>query len=372
MSNAVKKGISLLLLPVSALYGLVVGVRNILFDLGIRKSESFDLPIICIGNLTVGGTGKTPHTEFLVSQLYEKFHIAVLSRGYKRKTRGFQIADMESTAKEIGDEPYQIKQKFPGITVAVCRQRAKGIKQLLADKGQTPPEVILLDDAYQHRRVKAGLNILLTDYNRPIYNDCLMPTGRLRESFGGRRRAHIVVVTKCPSNLSAEEAKRIEQALRLQKEQKLFFSTLNYGSLISVWGDTQRELSTLSAETQVFLLTGIAHPEPIMDKLKSTGVKITSIRYPDHHHFTPGDISHINKIFNSMKKNGEAIIITTEKDASRLKFCQGLSESVLKHLYYLPIEIKILNNEQSTFNHIINEYIRQDSRDSKMDEEPNR
>ena len=352
------------MLPVSFIYGTAVRWRNILFDKGIFKSTSFQLPVICVGNLTVGGTGKTPHTEYLVKLLQEQFNIAVLSRGYKRKSRGFHIADTNNTVKDLGDEPYQIKQKFPNITVAVCKQRVKGIKRLL--KSDITPEVIILDDAYQHRYVKAGLNILLTDQHRLIYEDHLLPYGRLREGFEGRDRADIVIVTKCSPGITQEEMRHIEQGLRLNSDQQLFFSTFRYGDLLSVWGDNTRKMSAFTENTNVFLLTGIANPKPILNLLHKTKAEITSICYPDHHHFTPGDISHINKKFNTLSQSGDSLILTTEKDASRLKFVQGLSESVLKHLYYLPIEIEILNNQQATFNNTIIEYVRQNQGNSFM------
>ncbi|HAE25469.1 MAG TPA: tetraacyldisaccharide 4'-kinase [Prevotellaceae bacterium] len=364
MPKPSKKNISQLLLPLSLLYGMVVTWRNILFDKGILKSKSFQLPIICVGNLTVGGTGKTPHTEYLVKLLQEQFNVAVLSRGYKRKKKGFRIAETNSTVADIGDEPYQIKQKFPNITVAVCKQRVKGIKQLL--KSDIAPDVILLDDAYQHRYVKAGLNILLTDQHRLIYKDHLLPYGHLREGFESRDRADIVIVTKCSPDITQNEMREIEHGLRLNPHQKLFFSTFRYGDLLSVWGDNTRKLSAFTENTKVFLLTGIANPKPILNLLHGTKAEITSICYPDHHHFTPGDISHINKKFNALSQTGDALIITTEKDASRLKFVQGLSESVLKHLYYLPIEIEILNNLKATFNNIIIEYVRQNQGNSLM------
>ena len=227
MLRFIKKNISLFLLPFSALYGIGVGLRNILFDIGFLKSRSFSLPVICVGNLTIGGTGKTPHTEYLINLLQEQYQVAVVSRGYKRKKKGFQIASAESTAKDIGDEPYQIKQKFPNIIVAVCAKRVKAIRLLLKKDNPTIPDVILLDDAYQHRYVKAGLNILITDYHRLIFNDHLLPAGHLREGFKGRDRAQIVIVSKCPPHISEQEEKAIEQGLSLYKGQKLFFSTLH-------------------------------------------------------------------------------------------------------------------------------------------------
>lgn len=354
-----KKITRCILMPFAMLYGAGIGVRNFLFNIGILKSHGFKTPVICIGNLTVGGTGKTPHTEYLIKLLQDQFKVAVLSRGYKRRTRGFYQATSESTAHELGDEPYQIKYKFPDTTVAVCDQRVKGIRNLLKKNNVSIPDVILLDDAYQHRYVKAGMNILLTDYNRLISRDYLLPAGRLREGFGGRSRAHVVVVTKCPKSISGNECKSIEKDLRLQPSQRLFFSTFHYGDLISAFGESKREFTTISKDTKVLLLTGIANPKPLLDLLHNTDAQVSSICYPDHHHFTNIDLKHIDKIFGGMADQGDAIIITTQKDASRLKFCKGISERVQKHMYVIPIEVEILNNEQNSFDKIITDYVRE-------------
>ena len=355
---SLKKKVLWLLFPFSILYGIGVSIRNFLFDRGIFKSVGFDIPIICIGNLTIGGTGKTPHTEYLVHLLFKHHRVAVLSRGYKRKKKGFQIAHAESTAHDIGDEPYQIKKKFPDITVAVCAQRVKGVRELLQQEDTAAPEIILLDDAYQHRHIKAGLNILLTDYHHLISKDCFLPTGRLRDSFHSRKRADIVIVSKCPEALPAQEMSSIRTSLRLAPWQKLFFSTLEYGDLVGAWSDVKREFSTITKNTKVFLLTGIANPQPILNRLKKTGADITSICYPDHHNFSAIDVKHINKIFHHLSESGDAILVTTEKDASRLRLCQGLSESVQRHLYTLPIKITFLNGQEEEFNTIITNYAR--------------
>lgn len=355
-----KKDILRLLWPFALLYGIAVKVRNILFDKGIFKSHSFPLPVICIGNLTVGGTGKTPHTEYLIQLLSHHYKVSVLSRGYRRKTKGFYVAHAESTAHDIGDEPSQIKHKFPDITVAVCAQRTEGIRRLIAGEGDTIPDVILLDDAYQHRQVKAGLNILLTDSHRLISEDYLLPVGRLREDFSGRLRADIVIVTKCAPDITCTEMDRIASQLQLLPHQKLFFSSLSYGHLFGAWTDVQRQFSTLGKDTHIFLITGIAHPEPLLHQLQQTQALITSIRYPDHHHFSTADIRHINKIFADLSDDGkDAIIVTTEKDAARLRLCQGLSESVQRHLYILPIQVTFIGQQEELFHQTIMQYVRE-------------
>lgn len=219
------------LLPLSWLYGLAVRVRNALFDLGVLKSESFDVPVISVGNITVGGTGKTPHVEYLIDLLRHKCRVAVLSRGYKRKTRGYVVADSTATARTIGDEPYQMKHKFPDVTVAVDRDRRHGIRRLTEDKSADGIDVVLLDDAFQHRYVKPGINILLVDYHRLIIYDKLLPAGRLREQLSGKNRADIVIITKCPADLKPMEFRVITKAMDLYPYQHLYFTRLDYGEL---------------------------------------------------------------------------------------------------------------------------------------------
>ena len=219
------------LTPLSWLYGIGVGIRNQMFELGILKSKAFDVPVISVGNITVGGSGKTPHVEYLIRQLHDKVKVAVLSRGYKRKSRGYVLADKQSTARDIGDESYQILKKFPGIYVAVDKKRCNGIERLTSDEATKDTDVILLDDAYQHRYVKPGINILLVDYHRLIIYDKLMPAGRLREPQSGKARADIVIITKCPADLKPMEFRVLTKALNLYPYQKLFFTTLEYGDL---------------------------------------------------------------------------------------------------------------------------------------------
>jgi len=331
-----------ILFPFSVLYGLITSIRNFLFDKGILKSYSFDLPVIAVGNLSVGGTGKTPLIEYLIRLLSPEYKIATLSRGYKRKSEGFVLADKNSDAAILGDEPYQFYKKFPNINVAVDANRKNGIEQLLEI---TQPEIILLDDAYQHRKVKAGLYILLTAYGDLYTNDLMLPAGNLRESRNGADRAKIIVVTKCPPNLSVKEQDNIEKKLKIDSDQRLFFTSISYDTFV------------FSEETQVpvfeikdvdkILLAGIAKPEPFFAYLQSENDVIMT--FPDHHHFTEKDIAEIKN------KAQDKIIITTEKDFVRLK--DSLPKS---QLFYLPIRsVFISETSNKQFCGLINNYIKQ-------------
>ncbi|MBD0724477.1 tetraacyldisaccharide 4'-kinase [Flavobacterium sp. L1I52] len=315
-----------ILFPFAILYGLITSIRNFLFDKEILKSYSFDLPIIAVGNLSVGGTGKTPQIEYLIRLLSAKYKVATLSRGYKRKSEGFVLADANANAEILGDEPFQFFQKFPEILVAVDANRKNGIEQLLSQKEK--PEVILLDDAYQHRKVKAGFYILLTAYGDIYADDFMLPTGNLRESRSGSQRADLVVVTKCPPNLSETEQLSIKNKLKLAENQELFFSCIAYDDFVYS-ADNKINVSETKKEPKL-LLAGIAKPEPFYAYLKNE--KDICLTYPDHHHFSENDIQDI------VVQAQDNIIITTEKDYVRLK--GKLPE---EQLFYLPIQSKLLS-----------------------------
>ena len=356
------------LLPLSWLYRIGTDVRNKLFDWGWLQSKSFDLPVICIGNLSVGGTGKTPHTEYLIKLLQsEGLHPATLSRGYKRHTKGYLLASPQSTARQIGDEPCQMKQKFPDIRVAVDEDRCHGIEQLL--KLQSPPvDAILLDDAFQHRHVKAGLNILLTDYHRLFCDDTLLPAGRLRESADGKSRAQIVIVTKCPEDIKPIDFNLIAKQLHLYPYQQLFFSTFRYGMPIPLFPEVARQtLSSLTGAEQVLLVTGIASPTPLLNEVKSYTQHVHLMAFSDHHDFRSKDLQEIVEKFYQLKE-WERLIITTEKDAVRLKHHPDLPEEIKPYIYVVPIEIEILQNQQHNFNQNIIDYVRAHSRNSSLPE----
>jgi tetraacyldisaccharide 4'-kinase len=342
--------------PLSWLYELGVRMRNACFNAGILKETSFDLPVICIGNITVGGTGKTPHTEMLLRFLLPHHRVAVLSRGYKRKSRGFHLATEQSSVYDIGDEPWQIKQKFPDAIVAVDANRRHGIHCLLENEATKNVDVILLDDAYQHRYVKAGLNILLTDYHRLITDDEMLPAGRLREPLIAKERAHIVIVTKCPAKMTPMDFRVVQEALALKPYQKLFFSTFLYGKLYRLFGETAGQSEELTADTHILLLTGIALPQQMMMDLRRITRHITPLSFADHHEFSSHDLQNIEEAFTAMQGN-KRLIVTTEKDAARLRLVQGLSTIVRRHIYVLPIEVSLLRGEKGLFEGTIRSFV---------------
>jgi len=325
-----------LLFPFSILYGWITSIRNIFFDSGILKSYSFDLPIIAVGNLSVGGTGKTPQIEYLIRLLSPNYKIATLSRGYKRKSEGFILANESSTAEILGDEPFQIHQKFPKIQVAVDANRKNGIEQLL--KLKEKPEVILLDDAFQHRKVKAGFYILLSSYDDLFCDDFMLPTGNLRESRSGARRANVIIITKCPKDLSELAQETIRKRIGLPVP--VFFSFIDYDS--EVYNEFESKNVMDISDVDKLLLAGIAKPEPFFAYLQAE--KNIKMEFPDHHSFSDKDISEIkNKATNKL-------IITTEKDYVRLK------NQNLKSLFYLPIKSSFISKGDD-FNKIILNYV---------------
>lgn len=344
--------------PLSWFYGFGVWLRNICFDTGILKQQSFERPVICVGNITAGGTGKTPHIELLLKMLLPKYKVAMLSRGYKRKTSGFLLANAQSTMNEIGDEPWQMKEKFPEAIIAVDANRRRGIQRLLSDEPTHDVDVILLDDAFQHRYVRAGLNILLTDYHRLITDDYLLPAGRLREPLVAKERAHIVIVTKCPMGMRPMDYRVIQKALQLRPYQQLFFSTFRYGPLRRLFTDTPGQKEELTPDTHVLLLTGIASPQQMMMDLQRITRHITPLSFADHHEFNKADIQQIEETFTSLQ-GSKRLIITTEKDASRLLLIKNLSPIVRRHLYILPIEVEIMRDEGATFKIQIHNFLNQ-------------
>lgn len=330
-----------LLFPFSLLYAGVMYLRNKMYDLGIFSSRSFDFPVICVGNLSVGGTGKTPMIEYLVSLLKEDFRLAVLSRGYRREFKGFFLLIGTETAKQVGDEPLQFKSKFPEVSVAVDEKRLHGIEELR--KIEPGPQVILLDDAFQHRKVKAGLNILLTPYKDLYSEDQVLPAGNLRESRAGAGRAQIVVVTKCPLNLDLQEKMYIRKRLRLEEGQQLYFSGISYGEEVFN-GASSRDLRSLK-EKKFSLVSGIANPAPLVDYLRAEGLQFDHLDFPDHHNFTEGELRQISTL---------PFVLTTEKDFMRLK--GSLSK---ENLFYLPMRMKFLSPEESSgFERAVMEYIK--------------
>lgn len=333
-----------LLTPLSWLYGAGTWVRNWLFDSKILKEEEFEVPIVGVGNIAVGGTGKTPHVEYIVSNLAAEMKIAVLSRGYKRKTKGFVLANSKSTPDLIGDEPFQIYQKYGShVRVAVCESRRKGIRELM--RLYPDLQLIVLDDSFQHRWVKPKVSVLLTDYNRPFYNDRLLPLGRLRESTLQVNRADIVIVTKCPDELLPINYRITTKELDLMTYQKLFFSRYEYGPLKPVFADEspyRASLSSLTANDSVLLLSGIAHPRSFVRHFRMYPFKVKVDHFPDHHDFTREDIHQIYTRFKNMAGERK-IIVTTEKDAVRFMFNPYFPKELKPFTFFQPISVKMIN-----------------------------
>lgn len=332
---------ALVLLPLSKLYGFGVGVRNLMFKWGILRQREFPVPVIVVGNIGVGGTGKTPHTEYIVNLLRYKYRVAMLSRGYKRTTKGFVLATRRSTPLDIGDEPYQIYHKFGGdVTVAVCEDRCAGIDELL----RLDPKInlVVLDDAFQHRYVKPSVSVVLTEFNNPVFYDKLLPLGRLREPVSAIYRADVVVVSKCPDQLQPLEYAIFKKNLKLFPYQKLFFSRYSYGSLRPLFPDQLKDtlhLSWLGEEDTVLALSGIANPKPFIRYLKSFRPKVKVKLFPDHHNFSRKDLDALVRRFDEIEGK-RRIIVTTEKDAVRLINNPYFPESLKGCIYYQPIEVQ--------------------------------
>ncbi|WP_055435670.1 tetraacyldisaccharide 4'-kinase [Lacinutrix algicola] len=327
------KFIRVLLFPIVPFYYVITWLRNKLYDLDIKTSKSYDFPVVCVGNLSAGGTGKTPMVEYLIRLLKDEYRLATLSRGYGRQTKGFILGGNKASAQTLGDEPFQFYNKFKkDIKVSVDEDRQNGISNLRnLDK---KPNLIILDDAFQHRKVKAKLNILLTTYSNLYYKDIVLPTGDLREPKKGAKRAQIIVVTKCPNNLSLEEKNRIETKLKPKDYQNVFFSSISYGKEV-IGAKNNIALSNLKVFT---LVTGIANAKPLVAFLRSKGLNFDHLEYSDHHDFSRKEIETISK---------SELIITTEKDYVRL-----ITEEKLNlKLYYLPIEVAIDNNK--TFDKLV-------------------
>ena len=335
------KLIRFLLFPFAIIYALVTSIRNFMFDVQIFKATSFKKPIIAVGNLSVGGTGKTPQIEYLISLLKPKHTLAILSRGYGRKTKGFLLADKKKSAQEIGDEPLQFYTKFPEITVAVDEDRVHGITKL------EDAEVILLDDAFQHRKVEAGFYIVLTKYNDLFSNDFMLPTGNLRERRVGVKRADVVVVTKCPNNIDGLEKNDIENLIQRYFNGPIFFSKIKYADYLK--SNSAKAIATKDLKDyEVLLVTGIANPTPMLDYLSGLNVNFTHKKFSDHHQFTSKEIQELKQFFKGLKSK-KKIVLTTEKDHVRL-------ENSMENLYYLAIQTSF-GKQQDAFDTLINEYV---------------
>ena len=337
-------------LPFALLYGLVILLRNKFYDWKIFDSIAFNLPVICVGNITVGGTGKSPHIEYLIEQLKNEYQVATLSRGYRRHTRGFKLADANSNARDIGDEPFQFKSKYPSIEVCVAEERMTAIPELLQRKQGV--QVILLDDAFQHRTVKAGLNILLTDYDRLFTKDFIMPFGLLRESRSAYKRADIVIITKCPQHLTADEKKKLITEINPLIHQQVYFSAIDYANIYALT-PFQKEIGQ---DTEVLLVTGIANPKPLQEKLEKEFKKVHCLPYKDHHYFSIDDLNEMKDAFNHIATSNK-IIITTEKDAARLMLLKDAILEMNLPFYAQAIRIHFLFNEDELFNEKVKSFV---------------
>jgi len=357
----------LLLLPFAFLYQTISWIRNFLYDNGIFKSTGFGISVISIGNLTVGGTGKTPHTEFLLKNLHKDFNIAMLSRGYKRKSKGFLLADENSSFADIGDEPKQIKMKCPKIKVAVCKSRVEGVKKLLNHDQNI--DIIILDDAHQHRKIKAGINILLTDYNNLFIHDSFLPYGRLRDNKSQYERANIIIITKCSTDLKPIDRRIISTDINLLPYQKIFFSYIKYGEITPVF---KFKKNKINKETQILLITGIANSKPLIEYLeKNISKNITHFDFPDHFSFDKKSIQKINNGFMQIKSDNK-IIITTEKDAVRFRENLLLNDNIKKFFNYIPIEIDFLFETKEGFNNQIINYVRKNKANQRLHSKTNK
>ncbi len=342
----------LFLLPFAILYGIVIWCRNFLFDIGVLPSKKHPIPIISVGNLRTGGTGKTPHAEYLINLLRDEYRIAVISRGYKRKTRGFLVAGPGTTFKDIGDEPMQIHKKFPDIIVAVHERRNKGIREVM--RAYPDVNLIILDDAFQHRYVKPGLNLLLTGYYMPFFKDYLLPVGCLRESKKRARRADALIVTKTPCTFSPLDRRFFQQKLTPYKLNTVFFSTFRYKKLVSLTRET--DVEPPGKIKSIFLLTGIANPTALEEHLKTKCKDLFVYKYKDHHQFNAKNLKKIRAHFEKTISYSK-IIVTTEKDAMRLQ-----DSDLLLHLegipvYYLPIEVAFHDLDKTKFDDMVFRYL---------------
>jgi tetraacyldisaccharide 4'-kinase len=344
------KSFRVLLLPIALLYGGIIALRNYFFDKQYFTSSSFNFPLICVGNLAVGGTGKSPMVEYLVAQLHQHFTIATLSRGYKRKTKGYALANSQTTALEIGDEPMQIHNKFPNIAVASCEERIVGIPHLLQDVPGL--QAIILDDAFQHRSVKAGFNILLTEYSNLYAQDFFLPTGDLRDQWSSAKRAQVIIVTKCPADISQEKKQRIIRQLKPTATQKVFFTTIEYGTPYHIFNHGDEWM--LTPRDEVLLVCGIANPRPLKEYLLEKSHTYYQQDYSDHHIFSIDDLNEIKERFNQIDAK-DKLILTTEKDAVRLiKFTEELASLPM---YVLPIRHRFLFDEGDQFNELVHDFI---------------
>ncbi|RQO31491.1 tetraacyldisaccharide 4'-kinase [Taibaiella sp. KBW10] len=354
--------LKLLLYPFSILYGAIMWLRNKLYDSGVYSSVSFSVPVISVGNLSTGGTGKTPHIEYLIRLLQYEYRVATQSRGYKRRSRGFKMAGDQTTAFEIGDEPMQFHLKFPEVAVSVCEERMTGIPALLAERPDT--DIVLLDDAYQHRSVKAGLNILITDYAKPFYTDHVLPFGNLREHRNAYKRAHAIIVSKCPEDLTETDRKEMIAKIRPLDHQRVFFTKIQYGGCFDFFSGMP---VPLQPNQHMILVSGIAKPEPMLAYLREQVAEVHLLRYPDHHYFTQNNLEEIRQTCANWKEQ-HPVMVTTEKDATRLALHAETLKSWGVTILVLPIEIAFIQ-DKPVFDRMVQDYIDSERLNSEPQQE---
>jgi tetraacyldisaccharide 4'-kinase len=363
------KSNNIFLYPISLIYGVITGLRNFLYNTGILPSVEFHFPVICVGNITVGGTGKTPHTEYLIKLLRNNFKVATLSRGYKRKTRNFRIASSLSFVSEIGDEPLQLFRKFHDILVTVDRNRVHGVKKILQVNPET--EVIILDDGFQHRRITPGFSILLSDFERLFVRDHLLPYGNLRESKENMRRADIILITKSPENISPIQRRLIVKEVNKAPYQNLYFTSLIYKNPLPVFdNEAQVEIYLDLSQCKdcgIVLITGIANPHPLLEYLKAFAKEIIHLSFPDHYNFNETDIRNISLTYEDLKSQVK-YLFTTEKDAVRFREFTNIADPIRSAFFYIPVGIHFLNDDKDEFDNIIVEYVRKNKRINRISE----
>jgi tetraacyldisaccharide 4'-kinase len=364
--QGLRRTLAPILYPISLIYGFIVSFRNFLFDVNILRSTEFNFPVISVGNITVGGTGKTPHIEYLIRLLSDRYNVALLSRGYKRKTHGFLLAGPKTGPAEIGDEPFQIYSKFRDITVAVDSNRVRGIKNLRQKSKNN--NVILLDDAFQHRYVKPGVSILLIDHDRPVFKDRLLPSGDLRETTEALERANIVIITKVPLGIKPIEKRIWIKELKLYPYQFLYFTCFEYGDPVPLFPNKQNNIvleDLKNEELGILLVSGIATPLTLRTKIEQYNTKVETIFYPDHHDFTEKDALTLSNKFDSLSGK-QKIFITTEKDAVKLRKLKNISRRLKEKMYYIPIEIKFIDGWQEEFDKNVLEYVKNNRKISRL------
>jgi tetraacyldisaccharide 4'-kinase len=363
-----KRRKNILLYPISLLYGLITGIRNFLYDSGILTSVEFHFPVICVGNITVGGTGKTPHTEYLAELLRGKFKVAILSRGYKRKTHDFRVAISSSQVRDIGDEPLQIFRHFPDVLVAVDKNRVHGVKRILEEYPDI--EVIILDDGFQHRKIVPGYSILLSDFERLIVRDHMLPYGNLRESKQNMRRADMILITKSPENISPIQRRLIVKEVDKSPYQNLYFTTFRYKTPLQVFNyphQVNQPDIAKGASCGIILITGIANPQPLKEYLEKSYNEIIHLSFPDHYNYTEKDLSGISSAYYDLKSTTR-FLFTTEKDAVKLREFTNIAEPIKSAFFYIPIGILFLNEDKDEFDNLIIDYVRKNHRNNRVSE----